>query len=358
MKSGRFCTQWLARARKDNVFALLAGAKGVIACPLLCQKKGIFLISMTCEHDLCLEKRGEGTKVKVREMSNIAKGTFNSAPRCTIVVLSLVGSLFTPRSVAWASVLWMEQAQRLQEVSATLLDTMPVPVPLSPSPAAGVRANISFLPTPNPRVGSKLESLPASPVQSIPSLHGTLGIAPSASESIAMEGWAGILPKGVEKMMGIKASLLQMQWGGRVEFATQRLAAARLILGAGAAQTKSTIEGTISSVAESDSFTASSLLTFANMTVQHTRSGIWGAFMLGRKKTTSRLTISDDNTDLEIVDALANTKQPHWTQFSLGVPVMSGLTLAVSELLVPDRVEMPRLTLAWNFLSPSGAPRE
>ena len=303
-------------------------------------------------------KRERAVRVKNRQLSERARARFCHAnPVCIygLIVIAVVG--FSAQT-ARASVIWMEQAQRLQEVSATLLDTMPVPLPLSPNLSAGLRANISFLPTPNPRVGGKLEALPSSPVQSIPSLHGTFGVPVGSAETVAAEAWAGVLPRGIEKLMGIKASLLQLQWGGRAEVASQRLGFARFVLGLGAAQTKSSIEGTISSASGTDTFTSSSLLTFANLTAQHPRSGIWGSFMIGRKKTTSRLVIVEDNTDLEIVDALANTKQPNWTQFSLGLPLSGGLSLAISELVVPDRVEMPRFTLAWNFFSPSGAPRE
>ncbi|MEN9826673.1 MAG: hypothetical protein RI953_2418 [Pseudomonadota bacterium] len=296
--------------------------------------------------------------MKSRHFSETLRADFCGGARGSIFTFLFAAAIEFSAPAAQASVLWMEQAQRLQEVSATLLDTMPVPVPLSPSLAAGLRANISFLPAPNPRVGAKLESLPASPVQSIPSLHGMFGVSASSAESLAVEAWAGVLPKGVEKLMGIKASLMQLQWGGRAEVASQRLGFVRFVLGVGAAQTKSTLEGTISSASGTDSFTSSSQLTFANLTAQHPRSGIWGAFMIGRKKTTSRLVIVEDDTDLEVVDTLANTKQPNWIQVSLGLPLNGGLSLAISELVVPDRVEMPRLTLAWNFLSPSGAPRE
>lgn len=70
---------------------------------------------------------------------------------------SLIAGLFFVQG-AEGSVLWIEQAQRLQEVSASLLDTIPVTIPLPNAFSLGVRADVSFLPTPNPRVGGKWKS--------------------------------------------------------------------------------------------------------------------------------------------------------------------------------------------------------
>ena len=252
----------------------------------------------------------------------------------------------------------MEQAQRLQEISATLLDTMPVASPIGSNLNAGVRADLSFLPSPNPRVGAKVEALPSAPVQAIRTLFGSAGLMFGGFEAIAAEGWAGVLPKGTEKLLGIKAALIQYQYGARAEISSTRMGAARFVLGAGLTRTQSDLTGTISSTSGSDVFKSDSLITFASTSVQHVRSGLWGALMIGRKKTTSRLTITEDQTDLEVVDTLSSARQPHWTQVSLGFNLSKSFSFALSELMVPDRLEMPRITFAWNLLSPSGAPRE
>jgi hypothetical protein len=259
---------------------------------------------------------------------------------------------------AQGTVLWMDQAQRLQEVSATLLDTMPVAVPVPQRSRLGVRADISFLPTPNPRVGAKLESLPSAPVQSIPSVYASTGLALGSSESISGEVWVGFLPRGVEKLMGIKASLQQIQWGVRSELSSVRAGAARWLVGGGLAQTRSSISGSISSLNGTDSFSATSMLSFMHVSVQHVRSGLWGAVTLGQKDTKSRLTIEEDKTDLEIRDTLQSAKQPRWTQVSLGLNISESLSIAISELMVPDRIDMPRLSFAWTVLESSGTARQ
>jgi hypothetical protein len=283
--------------------------------------------------------------------------TCESYQRLHLFLLTVVAHL-NCLPVASAAVLWMDQAQRLQEVSATLLDTVPVALPLAPALCLGVRTNISFLPVANPRVGSKMESLPSSPVQTIPTAYASTGLMLGTSESVAAEGWIGVLPAGLEKMIGMKASLMQMQGGMRLELSSSRMTPARFFAGAGMARTKSAVEGTISSSSGKDSFTAESALTFVSAGVQHQRSGVWGSLMIGRKRTTSRLSIVEDQTDLEIVDSLANARQPVWTQVSLGFNFSQTLSFALSELMVPDRIEMPRLTLMWSFLSPSSALRE
>lgn len=274
------------------------------------------------------------------------------------VLLSVLTIAADQTDPAQAAVLWMDQARRLQEVSATLLDTMPVALPMSSGLQLGLRADVSFLPEPNPRVGSKLEGLPSSPVQSIPSAFGSAGLPLGASESAGAELWVGYLPKGVEKMMGISASLQQVQWGARAELASARLGAARMVVGGGVAQTRSLLVGKISSQTATDSFTSTSMLSFAHLGLQHVRSGVWGSLMVGRKKTTSRLAISDDNTDLEIVDDLSGAKHPRWIQVSVGFSLFSSLSLAVSELMVPDRLDMPRISITWHALNPSGSRRE
>jgi hypothetical protein len=273
-------------------------------------------------------------------------------------VLSCAAAGLCQSPSARAAVLWMEQAQRLQEVSATLLDNAPVASPLVPAFNLGLRTDVSFLPVANPRVGRKVESLPSSPVQTIPAAFVTAGVPLGSYEAFSAECRVGVLPKGLEKLMGIKASLMQLQGGVRAEISSSRAGSARIALGAGVTRTKSLLEGSISSSYGKDSFTADSVLSFVSAGVQHVRSGLWGSVMIGRKNTTSRLSISEDQTDLEITDSLANARQPVWTQVSLGFSLSNSLSLALSELMVPDRVEMPRLSVSWNAFSPSAAPRE
>ncbi|MEY4064078.1 MAG: hypothetical protein RIR26_286 [Pseudomonadota bacterium] len=262
---------------------------------------------------------------------------------------ALIGSLSAAH--AHAAVLWMDQAQRLQEVSASLLDTMPVPRPLPSLMHLGIRSDLSFLPSPNPRVGAKLEQLPSSPVQSIPAVFAGAGILLSERESVSMEAWAGVLPAGVEKLFGIEASLLQYQWGARAQLASARFGSTRWSAGAGLAQTKSKVSGKISSASGGDSFTSDHTMKFVEGSIQHLPSGSWLGVMFGDKRTVSRLAIQEDATDLILTDTLSQAGQPYWSQYTVGVATNSGLAIALSELIVPSRLEMPRVTVSWQFLS-------
>lgn len=252
---------------------------------------------------------------------------------------------------ASAAVLWMDQAQRLQEVSASLLDTMPVPRPLPSQMHLGIRTDLSFLPSPNPRVGAKLEKLPSSPVQSIPALFAGSGVLLTERESVALEMWAGLLPPGAEKLLGIEASLLQVQWGARAQLATARFGAIRWSAGAGLAKTNSKVSGKISSASGNDIFAADHTMKFAEALVQHQPSGSWLGVMLGDKKTVSRLAIAEDATDLVLTDTLAHAGQPYWSQYTVGVATDSGWSIALSELVIPRRLEMPRLSVSWRLIS-------
>ncbi len=266
------------------------------------------------------------------------------------ICLRICAGFVLPPPAAAASVLWMEQAQRLQEVSAALLETIPVPQPLTPDLALGVRADVSFLPSPNPTVGAKIEKLPSAPVQSIPSFAASWGLRLGESESVSVETWAGVLPPGVEKLLGIKATLTQTHFGARVQLGSARYGAAHVHLGAGVARTQSKMTGQISSASGNDSFSSNSVLSFADVSLQHQRSGLWAGMVLGKRKAQSRLSIEEDDTDLEITDTLSDARQPYWTQLTLGIRGNSNWGLAVSELIVPDRLEMPRVSLSWTTL--------
>lgn len=270
---------------------------------------------------------------------------------------SLIAALFFVQG-AEGSVLWIEQAQRLQEVSASLLDTIPVTIPLPNTFSLGVRADLSFLPTPNPRVGGKMEKLPTSPIQSVPLIFSSVGLGLGNFERMSAEISAGILPPGVEKLLGIKASLLQTHLGGRFQLSSVRFGQARLNMGVGMARTTSSVEGSFSSTSGTDRFSAAAEFKFVEASAQHSRSGVWAGVALGSKKTTSRLSIQEDATDLKLTDTLANARQPYWSQFTLGIAGRGGWSIALSELVVPDRVEMPRLSFSWNVISRSDALRE
>lgn len=274
------------------------------------------------------------------------------------ILVRLAAGLLFPTQTAEGAVLWMDQAQRLQEISATFLDSLPVSQPIAAWTSLGVRADLSLLPSPNPKVGAKNEKLPSAPVQSIPLLTATTGVDLGASEGLACQAWGGVLPPGGEKLFGIKASLFQSQFGGRCQFSSTRFAPVRLGLGGGVLRTNSSLKGTISSQTASDTFTATNISRFVELNVQHLRSGLFAGLTLGNKKTTSRLAIVDDATDLTLTDTLSNAGQPYWSQYTIGVVTNSGWGVALSELVVPSRLEMPRISVSWTFLNLSGARHE
>ena len=252
-------------------------------------------------------------------------------------------SLLIFQPVFAQSVTWEQQAERLQNVSATLLDGLPLGEPVQ-STSVEARAIFSFLPKVNPKVGSKSEKVPSAPVHSVP----TLQFNAVAGKSFGMQLWAGYLPPGGEKLFGIKAKLSQWLVGGSVQ-GLLPLQGFELFAPLGFQMGKSNLKGPIASPSSDDTFTSSSRFLCVAPGIRFPALHLWAGVLLSHKNTKSEFNISSEGTNLALTDTLSDSSFPYATQFSVGWYHESGLQLALSELLVPKRITMPRLLVSYQY---------
>lgn len=251
-------------------------------------------------------------------------------------------------ALARAEATWEQQAERLQNVSATLLDAVPFADPVRNDASVELKAPVSFLPDVNPRVGAKKEKVPSAPVHAVPTLQGNARFLRGSSYALGAQAWAGYLPSGGEKLFGIDARLRQWTAGGLVspQFA---LGSFDAFLSLGAQYSDADLEGAITEPKAKDSFRSRTVLAFAAPGVVHRDSGLWGNVLVSAKRTKSVFEIPSDGTKFEITDRLSDSTLPVATQVAAGWSHESGLQAAGAMLFVPKRLVMPRLLLSYQY---------
>jgi hypothetical protein len=267
-----------------------------------------------------------------------------------VVVASLLVLLtstlpgFSSRASASANVTWEEQAERLQNVSATLLDGVPFADPAQSPMSLEGRMGVSFLPRVDPRVGAKREEVPTSPIHAIPTLQ--LNARRSA---LGLQMWGGYLPPGGEEIFGIDAKF--RQWSGGAS-AQAFFAGGAFDVGItlGAQHSDAELEGAITSANAQDNFRVRSTLAYAGPVVVHRASGLWSSAVVGVKRTRSTFEIPSDGTRIALDDRLADARPPLYSQVALGWLHASGVQVGSALLWVPERLIMPRLLLSYQFM--------
>ena len=256
--------------------------------------------------------------------------------------------LFSSRSVA--AVWWYEQAERLQHVSATLLDGPPVSEPVPRLPYAEIRMSTSLLPKVNPKVGSKEEKVPAAPVHAVPTIALGLPLPSWGRYTLVPTAWVGYLPlpQSVAKKIGVDASLRQFIAGGSIENVVQ-LPKVKLTTSIGGQQGTARLEGAITAAEAKDSFDAKTTLIYVSQGIQGARVPIWVNGMLIYRKVQSKFFISAEQTEFIREDKMDDATVPLAAQVTLGLTLKKSFHFAVSEYMVPNRLIMPRVSLAYQF---------
>ena len=121
--------------------------------------------------------------------------------RALVMTALFWGLAFTAQA---GEVTWEGQAERLQNINASLLDGLPAGEPVRSPLGVEVKSIISFLPEVNPKVGDKKEDVPSAPAHLVPTvqLNGRWSL-------IGYQAWAGYLIPGAESLLGLEASLEQ-----------------------------------------------------------------------------------------------------------------------------------------------------
>lgn len=248
----------------------------------------------------------------------------------------------------YAVVTWEQQAERLQNVSATLLDNVPLGDPVTSHFSIEGRALVSFLPKVDPTVGGKKEKVPSSPVHAVPTLQLNSTLYSGKPLSLAGQVWGGYLMPGAESLFGIKAKLSQVAAGGAGVIG-YNLGAGEVFANIGVQYAKAELTGAITATNADDRFDATTLYYYVAPGYRITAVNIWFNFLIGAKRTQSEFNIKSDNTKVKLSDSLKDSSWPFASQVAVGWRHPSGFQVAASELVVPKRVTMPRVLVSYEY---------
>lgn len=268
-----------------------------------------------------------------------------------LLITSLAGlsvCLFAPK--ANAASWWYEQAERLQLVSAALLDGAPISEPVPTNTFIETRLLTSLLPKPDPTVGAKQEKVPAAPVHTVPTLAVGMPITKSGRFTLMSTAWGGYLPlpKSIGKIMGVEASLSQYIAGASLE-SFFRLNSINLITSVGGQYGSYGLEGGITAADGEDSFKGSLTTLYLSQGVQARKIPLWTNMMLLMRRGESTFKIGKEKTVFTRADTMADASLPLAAQITVGYTLFGSVQLAASEYMVPNRLIMPRVSLAYQY---------
>jgi len=249
-----------------------------------------------------------------------------------------------------AEVTWEQQAERLQNISATLLDGVPFAEPIAKTRGIEASAAVSFLPKTNPTIGGKSEKVPSSPVHMVPTFKFDHRPSSIFSGNVGYEVWAGYLPSGGEKLVNINAKLTQYLAGSALDYVLALDQGMAIHLPLGVQVSSASVKGAITAKDSNDSFTAAtSLFYFAPGIVLPLEAMLgpgesaWFNLLLGSKTTSSDFKIPADGTEFKLKDNRAVA------QIAAGVSLARGFEIGAGLLYVPERLMMPRLRVGYHF---------
>ncbi|MFZ9520168.1 MAG: hypothetical protein ACO3A4_06795 [Silvanigrellaceae bacterium] len=270
----------------------------------------------------------------------------------------LPAAILVPVRKVEAATWWYEQAERLQLVSAALLDGPPVSEPVPLAPFVEFRLLTSFLPKVNPKVGAKSEKVPAAPFHTVPTFAGGLPMVKDGRGTLMGTAWGGLLPlsKSMAKTIGVNASMTHYIFGLSSEFYF-RLSDLLTISGVGGQFGRANLNGSITAADAQDSFDAKMTLFYLSQGVQFRKTPFWANGMLIFRRGTSTFDIGAEKTKFVRDDSMSDAQVPLALQMTVGFSLFKrSLHVALSEYLVPNRLAMPRASLIyqWSFGKPAG----
>lgn len=279
-------------------------------------------------------------KVQVRTVSDSV-----GAWCVSLVPVAVLAGLAYETSAIASGVTWEEQAERLQNVSATLLDGVPISLVMPSGLFVSGGGAFSFLPEVNPQVGAKKEQVPSSPVHGIPTLQVSYGLDLTAVR-VGSRVWAGYLPAGAEGLFGVDAELSQWSVGGSIAAGFAMLLPPLVggpALELGWQKSSAAVSGAITAKNAQDEFDAETQIFYVSLGLHPRTIGLHAAVMFGSKETKSTFKIPADSTRLALTDELSDASFPYLTQVQVGWKMPPGIIVGLAELWVPERLTMPRL---------------
>ena len=271
--------------------------------------------------------------------------------KCALMRMAASWLLILVSERAEAASWWYEQAERLQLVSAALLDGAPISEPVPQSAFIEGRLLTSLLPKPNPTVGAKKEKVPAAPLHTVPTLVGGMPVATSGRYSLVTTAWAGYLPlpQSMAKTMGVNASLNQYLLGASAENVI-RLPKMLLTTSIGGQYGGVSLKGGITAEEAKDTFDATLSTVYLSQGVQGRTIPLWANGMILFRRGKSTFNITAEKTEFTRADTMSDAPVPLSAQVTIGVTLKKSLHLAISEYMVPNRLIMPRVSVAYQYV--------
>lgn len=274
------------------------------------------------------------------------------------LTISLVS---TSATTLYADVTWDQQAERLQLVSASMLDAQPL---MSPAGDGGERGQfriagktiVSVLPKMNATVGGKSEQPPQPPAHAVPTLEGSYTTARSGVGQGLIRIWSGYLPKAAAKQTGMKASAEQSIFGLSLGVQLPESAILNSDVEVGQQWNNTTVEGGITEIDAQDRFLVKTKLRFVALTVKPKYfDRIWIQGQVSERQVSTHFEIPSDGTAFDLTDMSSVASGNAATQLTVGYEIAKGLQGAVGYLNVPQRVSMPRFLMSYSVTT---APKQ
>lgn len=259
------------------------------------------------------------------------------------------GLMLSLTSSSVSAVTWEMQAERLQLVSAAMLDAEPMLAPIDSTWHVAVRSVVSVLPKTNATVGAKTEQPPQPPVHTVPTLEvgvaRDFGIAGNSNLRL----WGGYLPPQGAKMTEMTASCEQQIYGLSLGYSQEHLREVNVRLDVGVQASKAVVKGGITEVNTSDRFDVSSRIDFIALSFSPQRmKSLWVQGQVAQRRVATRFEIPSDSTVFDLVDE-SKIGSGASTQIAAGYEFMAGFTVAAGYLNVPERLSMPRFLLGYHL---------
>lgn len=244
---------------------------------------------------------------------------------------------------------WEDQAERLQLVSAAMLDAQPLLTPIESKWHLGLRSVVSALPKTNATVGGKTEQPPQPPVHSVPTLELGTKYELGAAGAVHGRAWFGYLPQSAAKTTGMDAACRQQIWGLALGYKMDRLSEVIVRTDFGSQSATTHVEGAMTEANSSDKFDVNSRIDFASLTLAPQRlKSLWIQVQAAQRRVQSRFEIPKDDTALEFLDESRFASGNASSQIATGYDFTNGISVAAGYLNVPGRLSMPRFLVGYN----------
>jgi hypothetical protein len=278
-----------------------------------------------------------------RRLEALAPLASTSLVLASVVLAPVVLAPADARAIQWET-----QADRLQNISATLVDGMPVPRPMKFNDVGvGMTGDVTFLPKLNPTVGAKNEKVPQAKFHLIPNAEVVGAMTLGKSFGIGLRAYGGFLPPMPKFLSGIDAKLMQHDYGA-IGDASWLVSRGWIAFGqVGWHATGGVVKGKIASKEGSDTFDFKTRIIHMSAGGMHRKSRLYAAYLVGLKDTLSKLAIAEDDTSLELRDKLDDAQIPLLSQATVGWAPSFGANVALSFLYVPNRIYTTRLSLGY-----------